>query len=304
MLVKEQETVGDKTRRLKTSIRLARFEAINIDFEIEVRDGYTVLSAATDEIELNDININRIFEAFCFVTANPEPWSILIIIRNGAIETRVRAVKTKKIKSRTPPPISFQKIQENKSVWQLFESYLKHGTSNNVDFYHPISRLFYSILESGKASLDVEALTLSVSIESLLNDELSHLYSISSELNKNIECVEQIINESETLDADFKNRMQGSISAMKKARAKDILFVLRDGELVDRELVKTYGELRNKTAHGARDSGADIQNYFNQVSAVLVLFFQLVFLIIKYNGEYTDYGSYQYPTKIFEGRLP
>ena len=111
-VVKEQETVGDKTRRLKTSIRLARFEAINIDFEIEVRDGYTVLSAATDEIELNDININRIFEAFCFVTANPEFWSILIIRRNGAIETRVRAVKTKKIKSRTPPPISFKKYKK------------------------------------------------------------------------------------------------------------------------------------------------------------------------------------------------
>ena len=103
--------------------------------------------------------------------------------------------------------------------------------------------------------------------------------------------------ESEALDADFRNRMLGSISAMKKARAKDILFVLRDSELVDRELVQTYGKLRNKTAHGVRDSGADIQNYFNQTSAVLVLFFQLVFLIIKYNGEYTDYGTYDYTAK-------
>ena len=87
---------------------------------------------------------------------------------------------------------------------------------------------------------------------------------------------------------------------MKNARAKDILFKLRDNGIIDKQLIKVYGNLRNKAAHGVNDTGADLQNYSNEISAVLVLFNQLVFLLIGYNGEYTDYGTYNYPTRTFE----
>jgi hypothetical protein len=212
-------------------------------------------------------------------------------------------VKSKKIKSRIPPPISYHNQMTNNSVWQLFEKYLNFVSVNNTDYYHPISNLFYSILESGKASIDMEALTLSVSIESLLKNELGSIYSITTELENNISCMSQIVLESGVLDSDFRQRMLGTIKSMKNARAKDILFVLRDGSLIDKDLVKTYGILRNKTAHGASDNGADIQIFFNQTHAALVLFYQLVFLIIKYTGEYTDYGTYNYPTKKFKTQL-
>ena len=302
--VDELETVGGTTRKMKTSIRLARFEACGIDFEIEENEGHTKLSAVSEVIEFTDIAINRIFESFSFVTSHSESWSILVIRNAGTTETRIRAVDTKKLKTRTPSPISYQRLQDSGSVWLLFDCYLKHALSNKTDYFHPISKELYSVIESGKASLDVEALTLSVSIESLLREELGDFYKIPPELSKNICVAREMVSESDILDEEFKNRMIGSLSAMKNARAKDILFALRDNGFVDKELVKIYGNLRNKSAHGAKNSGGDVQNYFNQISAVLVLFFQLVFLVIKYNGEYTDYGTYGYPTKQFSGKLP
>lgn len=303
-IVKEVETVGAKTRKLKTSISLARFDSFGIDFEIELKENYTVLSAESDEVELTDLIINRIFDAFCFVVAYSDPWSSMIIKRNDIIEYKIRAITNKKIKSRIQSPISFQRIQNNNnSVWMLFDKYLAYTAANDVDHNHSISILFYSIMESGKAALDVEALTLSVSIESLLGGELKSLYTLNQRQKNNIKIVSNIISEAEELDSDFKQRMAGLLSSMNSARAKDILFVLRDRGLIDGDLISTYGKLRNKTAHGAPSSGADIQNFFNQTSAVLVLFYQLVFLVIEYEGEYTDYGSYQYPTKQFSSKL-
>ncbi len=303
-VVKEQETIGDTTRKMKSGIRLARFAASNINFEVEENEGYTRLSAISDAIEFKEILINRIFEAFCFVTANSASWSALVIKGKESKETRIRAVNPKTLKSRIPPPIGFQRLQTTDSVWRLFDCYLKHALLNKVDYFHPIFHEIYSVIESGKASLDIEALTLSVSIESLLKEEMSALYKVSAELTKSICVVKKLVQESEISNEEFKNRIVGIFSAMKNARAKDILFELRDKDLVDKELVKIYGDLRNKSAHGGKSSGADLQNHFNRVSAVLVLFYQLLFLVIKYEGEYTDYGAYGYPIKQFSGKLP
>ena len=303
-VVNEQEKVGDTTRKMKSGIRLARFAASSIDFEVEENEGHTRLSAISDTTEFNEILINRIFEAFCFITSNSASWSALVIKSKESRETRIRAVNPNTLKSRIPTPIGFQRLQTTDSVWRLFDCYLKHVLLNEVDYFHPISHEIYSVIESGKASLDIEALTLSVSIESLLKEEMSKLYRISAELTKNICVAKELVQESEILDKDFKNRVVGVFSAMKNARAKDILFALRDNDLIDKELVKTYGDLRNKSAHGGKSSGADLQNHFNRVSAVLVLFYQLLFLVIKYEGEYTDYGAYGYPIKQFSGKLP
>jgi hypothetical protein len=303
-IVKEQETVGNTTRKMKSGIRLARFAASSIDFEVEENEGHTRLSAISDAIDFKEILINRIFEAFCFVTSNSASWSALVIKGKESTETRIRAVNPKTLKSRISPPIGFQRLQNTDSVWRLFDCYLKYVLLNEVDYFHPISQEIYSVIESGKASLDVEALTLSVSIESLLKEEMSALYKISAELTKNICVAKELIKESDVLDEEFKNRIFGTFSAMKNARAKDILFVLRDKDLIDKELVKTYGDLRNKSAHGGKSTGADVQNNFNRVSAVSVLFYHLIFLVIKYEGEYTDYGAYGYPIKQFNGNLP
>jgi len=302
--VKELETVGESTRKIKTSMRLSRFKACGIDFEIEENNGYTNLTAVSEDVEFTDITINRIFESFCFVTSHTESWSILVVRNAGTIETRIRSVNVKKLRSRTPSPISYQRIQESASAWVLFDCYLNHILNNKTDYLHPISQELFAVIESGKASLDVEALTLSVSVESLLKEELSDYFNVPPELTKNICVAKEMVKESDILEEDFKNRIIGSLSAMKSARAKDILFALCDKGLIDREPVKIYGGLRNKSAHGAKSSDGDVQNYFNQISAVLVMFYQLIFLIIKYSGEYTDYGTYGYPTKQFNAKLP
>lgn len=302
--VKEQIQIGDKTRDVKQSLRIARFKCLDIDFEIDTANGNTVISAVSDKIDFTDVVINRIYESFRFVTAHPKSWSMLSIISDGKKEIRIKAIKKSVVKTRIQAPINYQNKFQNENVWRLYELYLSFIIKNTENTQHPVSDLFHSILESGKASLDVEALTLSVSIESLLKDELNDIYSLSGTLIKDLKKEVKRIEKSKTLSDEYKARIKGALSSMGSARAKDILFVLRDQSVIDKGLVSTYSKLRNKTAHGTRVSGADIQNYFNQTSAVLVLFYHLTFLLIGYKGEYTDYGSYDYPTKEFSSDLP
>ena len=303
-VVREQETVGNTTRKMKSDIRLARFAASSIDFEVEENEGHTKLSAISDAVEFKEVLINRIFEAFCFVTSNSTSWSTLVIKSKGLRETRIRAVNPDTQESRIQPPIEFRRYQTTDSVWRLFDCYLKYVLLNGVDYFHPLSKLIFSVIESGKVSLDVEALILSVSIESLLMEEMSTLFKVSAELTKNICVAIDLVQKSEVMDEKFKKRVVGTFSAMKNVRAKDILFALRDKDLIDKDVVKTCLDLRNKSTHGGKNSGADFQNHLNRVSAVLVLFYQLLFLVIKYEGEYTDYGTYDYPTMQFSGKLP
>ena len=295
--------IDDSIRNTKTSISLARFLVNGIQIEIDKQDNCTILTAASEEVELSDVIISRVFESFCFVTAYSRSWSMLSIRRNGEYITKVRAIADSNIKTRTQPPIAFQDVVPSHSVWLLFDTYFKYISLNAEHPQHPLSVLLRSVLESGKASLDVEALTLSVSIESLLNENLMSQYIVTKELENNLKNAKALIKSSAGLDAEFKNRMYGMIGSMKKARAKDVLFILRDNGCLDKELIDTYGNLRNKSTHGNQTSGADIQNYFNQTSAVLVLFYQLIFLVIGYIGEYTDYGTYNYPTNKFNRKL-
>ena len=94
------------------------------------------------------------------------------------------------------------------------------------------------------------------------------------------------------------------LNSMKNPRAKDILIPLRDSGNINSALVNTYSDLRNKSAHTFNASGGDTQNNLNQIHTVLELYYHLVFLLIGYQGAYTEYGQYGYPTHNFTGKLP
>lgn len=301
-LIKEQEEVGATARKIKSSIRLARFTSCNIEFEVEEVEGHTSLRAVCEADDYQTVFISRIFEAFTFITASCASWSALEICHRGTCETRIRAVDTNISSSRILPPIKLQRVQVSNDVWDAFDCYLKHVLLNQQDYLHPISIEISSVIESGKASLDIQALTLAVSIEALLREEMADTHKDHENLKEDIAEAKRLINGSTKISADFKTRVPGLLGSMMNPRAKDILASLGSRGVIDEALIKIYGSLRNKSAHGGKGSGSGFQNYYNRISAVLVLFYQLVFLVIDYQGEYVDYSSYGYPVKRFGGR--
>lgn len=303
-IVKEQEEVGATARKIASSIRLARFTSCNINFEVEEIEGHTRLRASSASSQYSENLVNRIFEAFSFITATHASWSALAVRHGNLSETKIRAVDLNILSSRVLPPIRMQRVHINNDAWLAFDRYLSYTLSNKQDYLHPLSLEINSVIESGKASVDIQALTLSVSIEALLKSEMSHLHKPPFMLMEDIREAIRLIENSEDISPEFKSRIPGLLGGMNGIRAKDILNILSNLGLIDNELVKIYGTLRNKSAHGGRGSGSDFQNYYNRISAVLTLFYQIIFLAIGYEGDYVDYGSYGYPTKTLNVGLP
>jgi len=301
--VSSRELVGDHIRSRKMVIRLARFEAASIKFEIEEFQGNTRLVAIFNECEPIEFMINRIHESFCFVTANSCSWSCLVIKAGAFVETRIRALRHIQVESRILPPISFKAIDPTNSWWHLFDCYLNNSLGNDTDYFHPLSSAVFSVIESGRASLDIEALSLSTSIEAILKEQMGDLFKPPESLFENIRIAQDIIKASLDLDNAFQRRLEGTFGSMKKLRAIDILHNLKNHGLIDDELVDIYGPIRNGSAHGDKMSGGDLQDYINKLHSVLVLFYHLVFLSIKYEGPYADYSAYGFPEKTFSRSL-
>ena len=300
--VEMEERVGGKLRKKTLNRRVAKFQACDIEFEVEHESGWTLLSAVSDKTLFTDIILNRIADAFQFVTGETTGWSVRVLRNGKKGQTQLRATRHHR-KTRVHPPVAIAGAASSKSVWKLFADFLSYTLRNSTDSIDPVSDLVKSVYEAGRSSLKVEALSLSVSIESLLKQEFSPFCENDPHIDTNIKVALDLIGSADVIDESFKGRLTGAINAMKDPRAKDILFWLRDRGLIESELVSTYDRLRNKSAHGDRVDWAKVQDYINECASVLVLFYHLIFLLIGYTGEYTDYGTYGYSTKTFNARI-
>jgi hypothetical protein len=260
-----------------------------------------MLSAHSVLVALDENTVNCIIDAFSFVTGRIEPWSIVETLTKQKTETQIRARSIEQKRSRIGPPLSTS--IPGTDVWTLFDRYLSFGLNISSQIKRTLSSYVRAVIASGASALDVEELVLAVSIESLLRTQFHELRVENGNIDTQINVVAELLNSSSDLDEQFRSRIYGAMQAMKTPRAKDHLMALEKLGLIDPNLVKTYGTFRGKSAHGVGVNWAEIESHIKQSSAMLVLFYQLIFLRIGYQGPYTDYGSSGYPEKMFKGNL-
>ena len=120
---------------------------------------------------------------------------------------------------------------------------------------------------------------------------------------KNISEAQDIIRNS-SIESKVKDRLSGFIGTMSNPRAKDRLRVLRATGILDDKLIDSWESLRNPSTNGDVADWRDLQRYLDKCASMLVLFYQLIFLVIKYTGKFTNYSCEGYPTELFDKRLP
>jgi hypothetical protein len=204
-------------------------------------------------------------------------------------------------KSWIQPPIAFNAMGNPNSIWNLYIKYLEHFINYSKASWHPTFNLIKSVIESGKASLALTQLVLSVSVEGLLNIEFGNLALTNLEAREQIRTADKIISES-TLAPNIKQRIKSSLGNMLTPRAKDRLIALRNADVIEQRFIDAWDDSRNPSAHGNIVNYIEmsaVQKQFNLCRTVLVLFYNLIFLAIGYTGEYTDYSCYNFPTKVF-----
>lgn len=187
------------------------------------------------------------------------------------------------------PPLNDRARFNAANFWRLFRIFADAIEQERGAPWPSIVQASMGAVRISQASLEAKALVLCVEIESLVKAKLMQLHEPRSDVVENLKKLEKILVDSE-LPEDFTTRVKGITGAMKSARAQDILHLLvKKGVLTEAE-VKTWKSLRDVSAHGARTSKS-IDIYIQQVHQVHSLLHKLIFLIIGYQGHFTDYGA-------------
>jgi|GEM_PF-871979 len=299
---KIETRVGERLHCQSANLNVARFEAVGFEFEIFREPSCLRVRAIAESNQIHLGTVARISEALQLILGRTLSWSIVEITEQKTQTIFVSPAKRNENRSRIGPPIKYGISDREGAVFTLFDKYLRYVYDYKKKLWHPIFRLINSVFKSGEASIAAEGLTLSVSIEGLLK----HFFLKKTLPNedfeqKRSEALRIICNSA--MDKDFKIRVNGFIGNMKAIQPKDCLYALRASGVIENELVNSWNELRNPSAHGELVEEKDLQMYMDRCASALVLFYHLVFLTIGYTGNYTDYSSEGYPMKTFDKRI-
>lgn len=302
-LKKSKHFIGSDDRGTSSSYNVAQFDIDDIEFEILSEDDRLIVYLFSQSDELTTVTAQRIHEALQFVLVDINPWDIILLQKNNVQETIFRAIPQSLKKSRVQPPLHFNTVDRDGRVWKLFELFFKYTFPYKNTDWHPLFELLHKVIESGEASIEAHALTLAVSIEGLLKKSFREIAVPDDEYVGKIKEAAKEINKS-SIDNSLKSRLQGALGAMKTPRAKDRLHQLYELGIVEDRHVKSWGKMRNSSAHSDSLDISEIQNYLNDCSAMCMLFYHLIFYTIGYNGEYTDYSVYGFPKKTYKPQRP
>lgn len=195
------------------------------------------------------------------------------------------------------PPIA--NLNFNQKCWDIFKLYFEKCLREKGAKFHKLSIYNISLLESGGASIEARCLTLSVAIEGLVDDFFQSIKVDSEISKKEVADIKSKLKEL-SLSAEKNDRINNLIDILRQVRVKDRLYKLGKNGLIAKELIDAWDAVRNKAAHGKLSINDDnFQEYYDYYNKMIVLFYHLVFLIIGYTGEYTDYSTYGFPARNF-----
>lgn len=203
--------------------------------------------------------------------------------------TRLRPRPRNAAKSQLKPPISFNIAQGSRELSRLMDLYFRFIESHRKDTWHPISMLSYAIAQASACSFDIEALVTSVAVEGVVNEAFRDL-SVDGRISSDeIEHVRKYIRGVE-LTSDVKDKVLNRVGSLCDTSITEKLNQLAKEGKIRGEHVGIWREVRNHWAHGVLPLDWAFDKLSQQLDAVLVLFYTLVFAAIGYEGVFVDYS--------------
>jgi hypothetical protein len=308
--VEIEKKISGKIYSRKLALDIAEFHVSDFKFKVQRYNDFINVSVYSNGKSFKRFFEIRVLEALSFVFSQELLPSIISSTENS-ISHKLRvfaSLKSSKKSSFKYKPIPDNLYEDYKnergSFWELFHKYMLYVVSHESGRWCDLTSYVISIIRASEASLDAQALSLAIAVEGVLKLEpFSHFGNPSDLTLKELCKLHKLITSSD-IDDNFKKRVKGLIGSIKSSRPKDKLIDLVRLELLRDDLANTWSKLRNSQAHANIQSKENIDKLFCDCGKVRTLFNELVFLVIGYNGYYTDYSEIGYPIKMAEKSLP
>lgn len=162
-------------------------------------------------------------------------------------------------------------------------------------------RYWHRILRARESDIENSSLVLSVAVEGLVKKTLLSERDVDPEFFKQAEEAKPILKEA-GLGPRALSCVLSSLGNAKHPRVQDALRRLATEGVASETHLEAWKGLRNAAAHGSilEDDDIALQEHLDRFHVCLDLYYRLVFLLIRYEGRHTDYGTRGWPTRVFQ----
>lgn len=296
-LVKTVQDFGSKIER-----RLSRYSSSHGACEVRSLDD-RVLWHVSSQSEFPANLHNLVIVAFEFLTATTIVPRVIEYHRRSVRTLRLLSPRPISNRTRLRPPISAHHLIDFEMPWRLFSLYLGYLCSNSGSGWHPCALHVHNAIQASANSLDAARLGLCVAVEGLAKlipvppDEEQ-----KKAIKKLIRMMTCVILRSGLNGTSLGQRVEGLLSQLHNLRLKDRLEPLVKTGEIRPSLIKAWSELRNGAAHAA---AFDIDNarpdetakLLAGIDKVTTLMYEIIFHLIGYDEEYTDYSEGDWPPR-------
>lgn len=274
-----------------TSLSICKLDLGDYNCEIKKRDSYIEMSVRGSSDIAIDKYSNILIESVSICTGaflRPK----LRIESNKERRLAVIYSAGKPLTQELQSPIDGMSTRESAHFEEFARKYTKKVTE-------PFTELFgywYRVFSESSGELENRALVLTTAIEGLLKKYFQEHGIPDPEFIAQVNDAKPKIKAIE-IGKRVKERILSSLGNAISPTAKNSLHSLADSEIIPDELIKTWSELRNKSAHAdeLKQSDAELQIFLDQLFGCLELFYCLLLRHIEYKGNYIRYSQIDWP---------
>lgn len=300
--VEVQETVAGEAAGFRSS-GCWIFEAAGCDWKILNRETFTVIVIDSPFKKLPDDFGEWALNALFFTLGKPIEPLIEQRTRGRLHRLTLRSRPRTFPRAKHQPPLHLN--HQADFEWQgaeitpyrdMIDAYLRFTMIHlNPRFLWGQLNAVYE--SSTNQFIDSWVLTLSVVIESFVNNEFPELGAAPAQTIALVDEALALIQEHPTWPPKFKNRLNGSVGGIKSTRINDRLHILVRENAIDISAPDHWRDVRNMTAHGYQSSRGKEEKMRDGLAHLEVMFYHIFFRAIGYIGPFTDYSSRGWPTR-------
>jgi hypothetical protein len=296
-----ERTSGSYTYR-HHELNLAVVDVGDLHFELSLgTHATTVRCSGRADLLPSKLEL-RIIEALQFVAGHRVTAAVTRLVSANEEHTSIASKGLRLESGRGLPPVAGNLTTSSPAVWSMFALYLVFALRSASEDMHAVSAAWDGILAAESASIDTQALVLSVAVESILKEldpaalTPSALQAAQQGLKKWIATGLKLLGEA-GMPPDLLERFRQQLSNMLGRRAVDKLYDLAGAGAINKALIARWKSLRDASAHGKRGSTAEMAKTLYNRDATLVLLYQIIFWAIGYEGHFTDYSVVGWPAR-------
>lgn len=274
-----------------TSLTACELDLGSYSCEIKRRDSHIAISICGSSSITIDKYANILLEAIS-ICAGAYLRPKIRMESNKARKLAIIYSAGKTITQELQSPIDGMNARETAS----FEEFTRKYTNKVNEPFTELFGYWYRIFSESSGELENRALVLTTAIEGLLKKYFpehgapdADFVAQAKDAKPKIKAVD--------IGPRIKERILSSLGNALSSTPKNSLHSLAASEIIPVELIKTWNELRNKSAHAdeLKQSDAELQEFLDQLFGCLELFYCLLLRHIEYKGNYIRYSQTGWP---------